>query len=73
MQRRTTSVEECDRILRDLNRALEHRFADIVQPRRWGVDVYSLFLSPPHRPPKEDERDELLVADLQQQLEVIAS
>ena len=72
-QLRTTSVEECDRILRDLNRDLDP--ADV--PRSFNPEdgewMYTACSSPPHRPPEEDERDELLVAELQQQLEVITS
>ena len=60
------SVEECDRILRDLNRALE----PVDVPRSFNPEdgewMYTACPSPPppHRPPEEDERDELLAAEL---------
>ena len=73
-QLRTTSVEECDRILRDLNRDLDPADAPTSFNPEDGEWMYRACSSPPPLTDREeDECDELLVAELQQQLEVISS
>ena len=63
------SVEECDRFLTELNRAPEPVDARaLFGQQEWELLMNSLF--PPAT--KEDERDELLSAEVQRQLEAIA-